>query len=151
MSNMTDIKRLICFTSKFGWVSIKILCLEKTDWVSKKWVSKKNIESRKKYGIPKKILGFKLKLRRKQCFCKLKNELKIEETQVTGPKIIRNFDLKTHIFFSFAEKPHIFFRLRRNNPYFFSASPKTNIQKTHTFFSAKKTHTFCMGILVYPY
>ena len=29
MSNMTDIKRLICFTSKFGWVSIKIMCLEK--------------------------------------------------------------------------------------------------------------------------
>ena len=84
----------------------------------------KNIGSRKKYGIPKKILGFKLKLRRKQCFCKLKNELKIEETQVSGPKIIRNFDLKTHIFF----------RLRRKNPYFFSASPKTNMQKTHSFF-----------------
>lgn len=65
----------------------------------------------------------------------------------SGPKIIRNFDLKTHnghIFFGFAEKTHIFFRFRRKYPHFFSAStkrriffsasPKTNIQKTHTFF-----------------
>ena len=64
MSNMTDIKRLICFTSKFGWVSIKIMCLEKKYWVSKKKVSKKHWVSKKLLGSEK-ILGFKLKLRRK--------------------------------------------------------------------------------------
>ena len=64
MSNMTDIKRLICFTSKFVWVPIKILCLEKNIGVNKIGFQKKHWVS-KKIWDPEKILGFKLKLRRK--------------------------------------------------------------------------------------
>ena len=62
-------------------------------------------------------------------------------------KIVRNFDLKTHIFSGFAEKTHIFFLLRRKDPYFFRLRRKPIFKKSILFIFGSKSPYFLYGYI----